>query len=93
MSVLPVWRPSRDQAVSPWRIMKTRGVVIMGGGREGREEGGMCMWNGLGGQWYLPQWVTVEAEVEGRNERTCYVYTTLTLTLIRRRDSIGVGQA
>jgi hypothetical protein len=53
----------------------------------------MCMWNGLGGQWYLPQWVTVEAEVEGRNERTCYVYTTLTLTLIRRRDSIGVGQA
>ena len=28
MSVLPVWRPERDQVVSPWRIMKTRGVVI-----------------------------------------------------------------
>lgn len=29
MSVLPVWRPERDQVVSPWRIMKTRGVVIL----------------------------------------------------------------
>jgi len=28
MSVLPVWRPERDQVVSPWRIMKTRGVVM-----------------------------------------------------------------
>ena len=29
MSVAPVWRPERDQVVSPWRIMKTRGVVIV----------------------------------------------------------------
>jgi len=29
MSEVPVWRPLRDHSVSPWRIMKTRGV---GGG-------------------------------------------------------------
>ena len=29
MSVTPVWRPLRDQEVSPWRMMKTRGVVIV----------------------------------------------------------------
>lgn len=28
MSVFPVWRPSSDHSVSPWRMMKTRGVVM-----------------------------------------------------------------
>ena len=28
MSVRPVWRPSSDHSVSPWRTMKTRGVVM-----------------------------------------------------------------
>lgn len=28
ISVEPVWRPSRDHSVSPWRTMKTRGVDI-----------------------------------------------------------------
>jgi hypothetical protein len=28
MSVVPVWRPSRDHSVSPWRTMKTRGSGI-----------------------------------------------------------------
>jgi hypothetical protein len=32
-SVVPVCRPSRDHSVSPWRMMKARGVVIAGGGR------------------------------------------------------------
>jgi len=27
-SVMPVCRPLRDHSVSPWRITKTRGVVI-----------------------------------------------------------------
>lgn len=27
--MLPVCRPFRDHSVSPWRIMKTRGVVIV----------------------------------------------------------------
>lgn len=30
MSVKPVWRPSSDHSVSPWRIRKTRGVDMFG---------------------------------------------------------------
>jgi hypothetical protein len=29
MSEVPVWRPLRDHSVSPWRIMKTRGVGML----------------------------------------------------------------
>lgn len=32
-SVLPVCRPLSDHSVSPWRMMKARGVVIVGVGR------------------------------------------------------------
>lgn len=28
MSEVPVWRPLSDHSVSPWRMMKARGVVI-----------------------------------------------------------------
>lgn len=31
MSVVPVCRPLRDHSVSPWRMMKTRGVVMLMG--------------------------------------------------------------
>lgn len=30
-SVVPVWRPLRDHSVSPWRMMKARGVVMVEG--------------------------------------------------------------
>lgn len=32
-SVLPVCRPLSDHSVSPWRMMKARGFVIVGVGR------------------------------------------------------------
>lgn len=32
MSVLPVCLPLRDHSVSPWRTMKTRGLVMLPGG-------------------------------------------------------------
>ena len=35
-SVEPVCRPLRDHSVSPWRIMKARGVVIIVGLRGSR---------------------------------------------------------
>ena len=28
-SEVPVWRPLSDHSVSPWRMMKTRGVLIL----------------------------------------------------------------
>lgn len=41
---MPVWRPLRDHSVSPWRMMKTRGVVIVGrvgvSGRRTEEKAG-----------------------------------------------------
>lgn len=39
-SVVPVCRPSRDHSVSPWRMMKARGVVIAGGVRRRGGQGG-----------------------------------------------------
>ena len=42
MSLVPVWRPLRDHSVSPWRMMKTRGVGIGEGGKLG-----------AGGSWKL----------------------------------------
>lgn len=35
-SVVPVCRPLSDHSVSPWRIMKARGVVIVAFSGEGR---------------------------------------------------------
>jgi hypothetical protein len=35
MSEVPVWRPSSDHSVSPWRTMKHRGVVMAVEGRGG----------------------------------------------------------
>ena len=34
-SVVPVCRPLSDHSVSPWRMMKARGVVMWGSGRGG----------------------------------------------------------
>ena len=35
-SVVPVCRPLSDHSVSPWRMMKARGIVIAGFGRKRR---------------------------------------------------------
>ena len=37
---MPVCRPSRDHSVSPWRMMKARGVVIADGLRRRGSQGG-----------------------------------------------------